>query len=839
MASAVIQAFLQPPNVDGAGRLTLDTLNVKYRSLHDVEQQPDLEGTVDQARQQSEELKAKVLQLSQSQAEVDALIRKSRADAHEALQTAQELSLLRHSLADELSHLSQQLVSSMGEGGSAPTLLEDLETLHRNLKELESVKGYVQVVEHALNLSELAVEQVRSSRPLSSVSQYEALQEFVHLVRAKCTRVEEVASHQKLHILDFLESVRQRTWSDMKSALSSMLIAATEKFNWPTPVEYASVSSEDRRTFENAFLNLLKLQTIGNKLHAMQENESESNMFPIQALVRPIALRFKYHFDGTRQTNRLDKPEWYFTHILNVSHEHRPFMERVVQGLLARTEYKHIDAWREFTLCLLPLPSRKLKKTIPTLLSHPPILAHTIYQALAFDSALKEEGFDIAGTITDTASEPAKHEQKPKWEGLSEVILGHKEWFEAWMEAERKFAMDQYMEIISAADAWQIADDIPNDSDGTTLDHELRTTNSARRVKALIEQVTDRYSPLPQFGQRTKFLIAVQLPLLESYHSRISSSLDAFETLSSTFMRAVPGALGTVTGDGSGRSNDPKRLTSGVEGIQRLCKAFISARYIAAAMENWGEDLFFLELWAEINHKASLRSRAQAAQSLPDPKSHENEAIEGTIFEELITQYSDLAARAEEMVVQSICSEVETSLRQHFISGGPTQATPHVNPEDDIALPQTLLGPIASLSSQLSFLYSTLPDTTATSLYRKVASRLASHIMQREILYRGRGRISPQEGRNITAESELWAETCRIAMGRGERTRTEAPWRQLLQASRLLGLDGVMWQKAVDTTLGVSSDHDWEEVMLELVGYSELPREEVSQILRTRTDCER
>ena len=80
-------------------------------------------------------------------------------------------------------------------------------------------------------------------------------------------------------------------------------------------------------------------------------------------------------------------------------------------------------------------------------------------------------------------------------------------------------------------------------------------------------------------------MITVQLPLLEQYHARISSSLDAFETLSSSFMRAVPGALADA-----GRTNS-QRLTSGVEGVQRLCKALVSAKYIAAAMEAWGEDL--------------------------------------------------------------------------------------------------------------------------------------------------------------------------------------------------------------------------------------------------------
>ena len=50
--------------------------------------------------------------------------------------------------------------------------------------------------------------------------------------------------------------------------------------------------------------------------------------------------------------------------------------------------------------------------------------------------------------------------------------------------------MDQYMEIISASDAWQIADEERNDEDDDGIDKELKPTHSARRVKALVEQVT-------------------------------------------------------------------------------------------------------------------------------------------------------------------------------------------------------------------------------------------------------------------------------------------------------------------------------------------------------------
>lgn len=107
-------------------------------------------------------------------------------------------------------------------------------------------------------------------------------------------------------------------------------------------------------------------------------------------------------------------------------------MESVIQALLSKTEHRKIIAWREFTMLLLPLLSRKLRKTVPTLISHPPVLAHTIYQALTFDSSLKDADFDLVGTSANLNSDKTE-----KWEGVSEVILGKKEWFDAWMEGER------------------------------------------------------------------------------------------------------------------------------------------------------------------------------------------------------------------------------------------------------------------------------------------------------------------------------------------------------------------------------------------------------------------
>lgn len=85
----------------------------------------------------------------------------------------------------------------------------------------------------------------------------------------------------------------------------------------------------------------------------------------------------------------------------------------------------------------------------------------------------------------------------------------------------------------------------------------------------------------------------MQLPILDLYHGRINASLDAFETLSSAFVRAVPGALNvSLTGKEEGGVRlDTRKFTSGVEGVQRLCKALLSAKYVEVSMEAWGEEL--------------------------------------------------------------------------------------------------------------------------------------------------------------------------------------------------------------------------------------------------------
>ncbi|TRM66203.1 TIP-1 family-domain-containing protein [Schizophyllum amplum] len=705
------------------------------------------------------------------------------------------------------------------------TLLEDIETQHRNLKELSNVKGYVQLLEKALNLSEAALAQTGALAPSqivtpASLEKYSALQNFVSQVDDYCSSVEDGSGQRKLHLVYFLEEIREKTWSDIKQAMSISLLAAAEKLKWPMAVDYASADAETRKAFEHAFYNLLRLQDIGGKMRSALGTE-KSGLYPLQALVRPVALRFKYHFEGTRQTNRLDKPEWYLTHVANVAHEHRTFMDSVIQALLNASEHRNIIASREFTYCLLPLVQRKLKRTMPSLLQRSSLLAHTIYQTLSFDAALVEEGFSLYGTSAAASVEDPDH-----WEGVSETVLGTKEWFDAWMDGEKHFAEEQYRNIISAADAWQIADD-----DAEESAPQLKTTNAARRVKALVEQITDRYSPLPNATRKMRFLTTVQLPILEHYQGRISSSLDAFETLSSALLRAVPGALSFGGKEEGGMSVDTQRLTAGVEGVKKLAKALLSARYLEVALQGWGEDLIFLELWAEINRFSGLKARVRASALLPEPTAEDDAAPENTIFDTVVAIYHKLVVRAEDMIVLQVSNEVENTLKPHLQRLNSPDASQDLT--DEINVSQTLLPAIALLSAHLTFLRTTLPTATAATVYRRIASSLAEHILQRAILYRGR--LSLQEGRRCAAEGALWLETCAGALGGAlPRSRLEAPWLRLLQAGRLVAAEGPAWAEVVSATFGPIDEKGWQEAVVHAVGIGEMGREEVGRVLRRR-----
>jgi hypothetical protein len=124
------------------------------------------------------------------------------------------------------------------------------------------------------------------------------------------------------------------------------------------------------------------------------------------------------------------------------------------------------------------------------------------------------------------------------------------------------------------------------------------------------------------------------------------------------------------------------------------------------------------------------------------------------------------------------------------------------------------------------------------ALYRRICSRIADHILQREILHRGRGQVNLKEGRAILAEYELWIETCYAALSGVDRNRVMAPWLVFLQAATMVSVEGEARDRLMHVVFGATTG-EWEDTMVEIIGVSEMAKEVAAKVLRIREDYDR
>ncbi|WVQ71643.1 hypothetical protein IAR50_001183 [Cryptococcus sp. DSM 104548] len=778
---------------------------------------------------------------SRSQAQLDettkslpSLLESTQESLQNLLQSAQELSLKRYDLSEKLSGLVESISGVEETGEDRQSVLGQLESLQLELGSLEAGLAWVKMLEKAVELSESVLDSSNHKpSPLAAVSFYRELDELVYNMQTSLPK--------EMGLVATVIQVRDQTWDGLKEVMSQNLIAASVHIGWPKKVIYEDIPTDKRRAFERAYQDLLYLQAEKEDLEADSPSRpshwsSGNGLYPLQALVSPIEQRFRYHFMGTKGTNRVDKPEWAFANILDQIFTHQAFVSTYLQPLTAQTGYE-VSVSSEFTLLLLPMVLSLLKARIPHILDHPALLAHTVYQTVVFDDAVKDGGFALENTSIYESKEA------PQWEGLTGVILRESDWFERWLIGEKNFADNRLHEIISSPDAWVISDE---NSDEEDVQSSLHPTVSARQTKSLIAQIIDRYTPLPDLTYRLPFFMNIQMPLLVTYHARISSSLDAFETLSSAFVRAVPGALAGNTR--SGVNIDQKALTSGKGGAERLCKAFLSAEWIGEALRQWSDSVFFIELSSDLQKSTALKWKVQPdpliPQALKTPAipASDDQPVSGSIFEIITDRYSQLSARAQDMIVKLVTVEVENDLKQHLTrtwDNPPSAETSEPSPH--------LIAALTTYTSHLSALLPLLPPIASARIYRRIVNDLSRHILQRGV-YSGWSKFSEQGGRDFQNEVNEWHEATAEVFGKIEREGQggvdipfQMPWAKLGQVAVILSLptssstegDVPTFPQAVAAAWATD---DSARAFGQRVGV-QICREELQALLRRRMEC--
>ncbi|KAG4075265.1 hypothetical protein HA402_003056 [Bradysia odoriphaga] len=228
---------------------------------------------------------------------------------------------------------------------------------------------------------------------------------------------------------------------------------------------------------------------------------------PIQLLLKPYRQRFLYHFTGTRQTNRLDKPEWFYTQVLSWAKESNLFVSQTFQAAALLAYQENLNVRLEFIRGLVQLTIEKLCNDIEQIAEDEHLFAHLIDETLSFEQELK-----------DTLGYPSTY--------MSAIsVITQPQYIMKWLSAEEKFSTSKMDTMLTIGSPWEFIDPINLE--------ELKIPRCADHFIRLLDAIKERYCNLPQPRHQLQFL-NLQLELIDNFRRRMaqlhSSSVNGVST---------------------------------------------------------------------------------------------------------------------------------------------------------------------------------------------------------------------------------------------------------------------------------------------------------------------
>lgn len=201
----------------------------------------------------------------------------------------------------------------------------------------------------------------------------------------------------------------------------------------------------------------------------------------------------------------------------------------------------------------------KVNSVLNVVAQEPQYLSNFIILLIKFDESIRKQFSYDGGDV------------KNGWKGLTWEALDT--WFDRWLDVEKEFALSRYEEIIGATDSGRI------DYDSTGIGR-TKPTYSASKFTDLLGNITRLYQPLRKFSWKLRFLIDVQLAILDRFHNRLRDSLDAYQAITSTVARTLHGV-----------TKEQQAALEGTGGLESLCKVYGSADHVVSILNDWSDEL--------------------------------------------------------------------------------------------------------------------------------------------------------------------------------------------------------------------------------------------------------
>lgn len=633
------------------------------------------------------------------------------------------------------------------------------------LRRLDIAKGYIDLLAEVEELSTQARRNFRAS-PQAALQPYLRLKILATALRKAQPAAEDAAPH----LVDHVDQTAKVLWKQMKDAFASGFEETLTKMKWPN--KDVNINEQVLAEWVSGVERLLELQEPELKAQESENDSSSSKgdavvLLPLEVMVKPLELRFQYHFDGDRPTNRLDKPEYFLSHVAGLLNTYEEFFAVNLQPILSHhfrgsnlaLNSCYIDSTSALITALLPMLRHKVFTLLPQVSKQPQLLSHLMHELMSFDVSLREEwgydgGFGAEG-----------------WKGLTWEVLVKKDWFGTWLKVEKDFALSRYHNIIDAPESGEI--DYDSVDPGAT-----KPTKAAIRVNDLLETITDRYRPLTSFSQKLRFLIDIQIAIFDQFHDRLQSALEAYLTVTSALARAVQGV-----------SKEEHAQLQGLGGLERLCRVYGSADYLEKKMRDWSDDVFFLELWDELQFRARSRSGRTVAKDMTveDVAGRTSSVVgseddSGALFDETANAYRRLRIRTEGIMQDLLSHDIRQSLRPYGRINPWSSLSSDSVPASSLSITAELDSAVQHLAAYLSFLSKVLAEAPLKRTCRQLALSMQSFLWDHVLM---RNNFSTSGVAQFTRDLYALWEVFDRYLGPGQ---GETGMRKLKEAVGLLGM---------------------------------------------------
>lgn len=528
--------------------------------------------------------------------------------------------------------------------------------LQKPMKKLQTVELAQKYLVLLQDVDKLRLE-ARSHLPESPKAALEPYSKLKQLSR----RLEELsgpADDAAVHLVNHVRSVTESLWDEMKKIMSSELEAILGKRLWPMVDPTSEMDEEWLACFEK----LLDLQ-----IPEVTLSKTTVSLLPFDVMSRILISEFRFHFLSDKPTS---KPEATGTHcfpwfLATIEKWEDFFRDSLGFTLAAKfrdtpagSSLVYVDPVCAFITSMLPVMREKVKGVVAGAASNPTFLSSLMGQLMTFDENIRSK-FNYDGGDPENG-----------WPGLASEFL--EEWFEPWFLAEKQFAMERFRAIMDTPDARNI--DYDYSGPGKT-----KPTFGAVRVTDLLRSITAQYERVRTFKHKIRFLIGIQLDILDEFHDRLRGSLEAYQALTSTVGRTLHGV-----------TKEQLAALEGTGGLESLCKVFGSADHVVNTLKEWGNEEFFVVLWDQLQARATKDgepSRMSGEMTYEEVKDRTSTAVgsdtdDGVLFDETIAAYSLRRKTAQEFLVNALADSHYKAFRAYVtrthwttISDGGSEST--------------------------------------------------------------------------------------------------------------------------------------------------------------------